>query len=34
VSLFNPGSKPAFAYFRVFLANDTRNSYDLSITFE
>jgi lysyl endopeptidase len=34
VRLQNVGNKPAFAFFRVFLANDTRNSYDLSITFE
>ncbi len=34
VSLVNVGNKPAFVWWRVFLANDTRNNYDLSVSFE
>ncbi len=34
VSLQNVGNKPATVWFRVFLANDTRNNYDLTVFFE
>jgi lysyl endopeptidase len=34
VSVTNVGTKPAFVYWRVFLADDTRNSYDMSVSFE
>jgi len=32
MSVTNVGSRPAFGIFRVFLANDTRNSYDVSVS--
>jgi len=34
VSISNVGTKPAFVFWRVFLANDTRNNYDMSVSFE
>jgi hypothetical protein len=34
VSLTNVGNKPLFVFWRVFLANDTRNSYDMNVSFE
>jgi hypothetical protein len=34
VALTNVGSKNAYAYFHVFLADDTRNDYDLNVSFE
>jgi len=34
VTLENVGSRPAFAYFHVFLDSDTRNNYDLTVSFE
>ena len=34
VSATNVGNKPAFVYWRVFLADDTRNNYDMSVSFE
>jgi hypothetical protein len=34
LAVTNVGNKAAFAYFRVFLFDDTRNSYDLSVAFQ
>jgi hypothetical protein len=34
VSLTNVGKKPALVRWRVFLADDTRNSYDMTVSFE
>jgi hypothetical protein len=34
VGASNVGNKPAFVWVRVFLADDTRNNYDLSVHFE
>jgi lysyl endopeptidase len=34
VSLTNVGNRPAFVYWRVFLANDTRNTYNMTISFQ
>jgi len=34
VSLDNVGSKPAVVYFHVFLDSDTRNNYDLTVSFQ
>ena len=32
ISLTNNGSKSAFAYWQVYLASDTRNNYDMSVS--
>jgi len=32
VSLTNSGTKPAFAYWQVFLDSDTRNNYSMSVS--
>jgi hypothetical protein len=34
IAVTNVGSRPAFLFWRVFLADDTRNSYDMSVHFE
>ncbi|HEV8582958.1 MAG TPA: hypothetical protein VGX68_28155 [Thermoanaerobaculia bacterium] len=34
VTVQNVSSRPVFGYIRVFLANDTRNNYDLSASFQ
>jgi hypothetical protein len=34
LSVKNEGGKPSFVYWQVFLANDTRNHYDMMVTVE
>lgn len=34
IGVTNVGTKPAFLLYRVFLADDTRNSYDMNVHFE
>jgi hypothetical protein len=34
VGATNVGNKPTYVYWRVFLAGDTRNSYDMEVHFE
>jgi lysyl endopeptidase len=34
ISVTNVSSRPLFGYVRVFLANDTRNNYDMSVSFQ
>jgi hypothetical protein len=32
ISLANPGSRPAFVYWQVYLDSDTRNGYDMTVS--
>jgi hypothetical protein len=32
VTLVNPQSQPAFAYWKVYLDSDTRNGYDMTVS--
>jgi hypothetical protein len=34
LSVTNTGRKPAFLFWQVYLANDTRNGYDMTVSFE